>query len=406
MKIVQKKLSEIKLAPYNPRKISKEEKEKLKRSLSEFGYVDPIIYNKRNMFVIGGNQRLTVLRELAREDPERWDIKYEMVEEDLDDDREKALNVALNKISGEWDFPKLKELLVELDTGAFDIEITGFSLDEIKSFVDYAVDASDDGFDVDEAEKKIDKPKTVRGDVYILGNHRLMCGDGTSNEDVRTLLDGRKANMIFTDPPYNVGYVNTKNKKYTSHQSGKHESIINDEMSPEEWRKFNLTLAEIMIEFCSGDMYVWGAPGPDGMRQRLAFIDAGIHWSATIVWKKHAFVMSRGNYQRMYEPCFYGWKNKSSFVAGRNKTEVWEVDRPMRSELHPTMKPIELCAIGIANSSSFGDSVLDLFGGSGSTLIACEQLKRDCMMMEISEKYCDVIIKRWEEFTGKTAVKR
>lgn len=406
MNIVQKKLSEIKLAPYNPRKISKEEKEKLKRSLSEFGYVDPIIYNKRNMFVIGGNQRLTVLRELAREDPERWDVKYEMVEEDLDDDREKALNVALNKIGGEWDFPKLKELLVELDTGAFDIEITGFSLEEIKGFVDYTTDASDDGFDVDEAEKNIDKPKTVRGDVYILGNHRLMCGDGTSKEDVKTLLDGRNAHMIFTDPPYNVGYVNTKNKKYTSHQSGKHESIINDEMTQEEWLKFNLKLAEIMIESCSGDMYVWGAPGPDGMRQRLAFIDAGIHWSATIVWKKHAFVMSRGNYQRMYEPCFYGWKNKSSFVAGRNKTEVWEVDRPMRSELHPTMKPIELCAIGIANSSKSGDRVLDLFGGSGSTLIACEQLKRDCLIMEISEKYCDVIVRRWEEFTGKKAVKR
>lgn len=406
MKIVQKKLSDIKLAPYNPRKIAKEEKEKLKRSLIEFGYVDPIIYNKRNMFVVGGNQRLTVLRELAKEDPERWDIKYDMVEEDLDEEMEKALNLALNKISGEWDFPKLKELLVELDTGAFDIEITGFSLDEIKSFVDYAVDASDDGFDVDEAEKQIDEPKTKRGDVYILGNHTLMCGDATNKEDVKTLLNGRKANMVFTDPPYNVGYVNTKNKKYTSHQSGKHKSIINDEMTQEEWVKFNLALVEVMTEFCDGDLYVWGAPGPDGMRQRIAFIDAGLHWSATIVWKKQAFVMSRGNYQRMYEPCFYGWKKKSSFVAGRNKTEVWEVDRPMRSELHPTMKPIELCAIGIANSSNSGDSVLDLFGGSGSTLIACEQLKRDCMMMEISETYCDVIIRRWEEFTGKTAVKR
>jgi len=237
VKIVQRKLSDVKLAPYNPRKISPEEKEKLKRSLSEFGYVDPIIYNKRNMFVVGGNQRLTALRELAKEDPEKWNIKYDMVEEDLDDDREKALNVALNKIGGEWDFAKLKELLVELDTGAFDIEITGFSFDEIKSFVDYTTDASDDGFDVDEAEKQIDEPKTVRGDVYILGNHTLMCGDGTSKEDVRTLLNGRKASMIFTDPPYNVGYVNPNNKKYTSHQSGKHKAIINDEMTQEEWRK-------------------------------------------------------------------------------------------------------------------------------------------------------------------------
>lgn len=401
MKIAQRKLSEVKLAPYNPRKIDKDEKEKLRRSLVEFGYVDPIIYNKRNMFVIGGNQRLTVLRELAKEDPDRWDTKYDMVEEDLDDDKEKALNIALNKISGEWDIPKLKELLIEIDTGAFDIEITGFSLDEIASYMDYFTETSEDDFDAEKAEKEIEEPKTKRGDVYVLGNHRLMCGDSTNREDVKTLLDGSKANMIFTDPPYNVGYVNPNNKKYTSHQSGKHKAIINDEMSEEDWIKFNKNLAGIMADSCNGDIYVWGAPGPDGMRQRLAFIESGFHWSATIVWKKNAFVMSRGNYQRMYEPCFYGWKDKSSFTAGRDKTEVWEVKRPTRSELHPTMKPVELCGIGIANSSHVGDSVLDLFGGSGSTLIACEQLGRKCLMMEISERYCDVIIKRWEEFTGK-----
>lgn len=406
MKIVHKKLSEVKLAPYNPRKIGVNEKQRLKRSLMEFGYVDPIIYNVRNRFVIGGNQRITVLRELAREDPEKWDVKYEMVEEDLDEDMEKALNIALNKISGEWDIPKLKDLLVELDTGAFDIEITGFDLEEIGRYIDYNPEVSEDSFDIDTEQEKIKEPQTERGDVYILGDHRLMCGDALEQDDVDTLLDGEKANMVFTDPPYNVSYVNTKNKKYTSHQSGHHKAIINDEMSDEDWKKFNINLANIMISSCTGDLYVWGAPGPDGMRQRIAFIDSGLHWSATVVWKKNAFVMSRGNYQRMYEPCFYGWRIKSSFVAGRDKTEVWEVNRPTKSDLHPTMKPIELCGIGIANSSKIGDKVLDLFGGSGSTMIACEQLKRSCYMMEISELYCDVIVKRWEEFTGKTALKR
>lgn len=240
------------------------------------------------------------------------------------------------------------------------------------------------------------KPRTKPGTLYELGEHRLVCGDAFAEKDLVRLLVGG-ADMVFTDPPYNVDYGSSKNPKH------KIRKIAGDARGREDWTAFNTTLARILKTQCRGDVYLWGASGPEGMRQRLTLVDAGAHWSATIIWKKQQLVLSPAKYQRIYEPCFYGWFGKSSYRGDRTQVEVWEIDRPHDSPLHPTMKPVALCGRGIANSSREGATVLDLFGGSGSTMIACEELGRRCRMMEIEPGYCDVIVDRWERFTGRKA---
>jgi DNA modification methylase len=255
--------------------------------------------------------------------------------------------------------------------------------------------------DIDERANLVpeidDSPaKTKRGEIFQLGRHRLMCGDSLKAEDVTKLMGKEKADLVFTDPPYNVDYGASKN-----HPTWKIRSITNDSMSDSDWIKFNQALIDIIkANYQGGDIYVWGASGPAGMRQRLAFIDGGFHWSATIIWKKQQLVLSPAKYQRLYEPCFYGWLKKSNYRGDRKQTEIWEANRPVASDLHPTMKPVELCARGIVNSSKPDQIVLDLFLGSGSTLIASEISDRVCYGMEIDPKYCDVIIQRFSKFTG------
>ena len=205
--------------------------------------------------------------------------------------------------------------------------------------------------------------------------------------------------MIFTDPPYNVDYGVSKNPKH------KIRTIENDKQSPKEWESFCKAIFENFKRFNTGDIYMWGASGPEGMRMRLWLTEMGCHWSATIIWKKQQLILTPANYQRMYEPCFYGWFDKSTYNKDRKQTEVWELDRPLNSKLHPTMKPVDLCLKGIKNSSKPNDVILDLFGGSGSTLIACEYSERICYMMELDPKYIDVIIQRWEKLTGQKAEK-
>jgi DNA modification methylase len=384
-------LSKLKPAQYNPRKdLTPDDPEyiKLKKSILEFDLVEPIIWNKKTGNVVGGHQRLKILKELKKK-------KTQVVVVDLPQAREAALNVALNKISGEWDYPKLKDLISEIDTGDFDIEITGFDLDELQHLFDYQKDGLTDE---DEIPEQV-KPKTKSGDLFQLGDHRLLCGDATKKEDVERLMGGHKADMVFTDPPYNVNYGISKNPRH------KIRNLVGDNQTTNKWVEFNKSLVEIFKEYNCGDIYVWGASSPDGMRQRLIFYDNGIHWSATIIWKKQQLVLSPAKYQRKYEPCFYGWLNKSSYSGDRTQTEVWEVDRPLNSKEHPTMKPVELCSKGIINSSKTHEVVMDLFGGSGSTMIACEKLNRHCYMMEIDPHYCDVIIQRWENFTGNKVKK-
>lgn len=385
MQIEKKKVSDLKYAPYNPRKIDDKELAKLKRSISEFGYVEPIVWNKRSGFVVGGNQRLKALRELEIEE-------VDAVVVDLDDAKEKALNVALNKISGEWDFIKLKDVLTDIDTGDFDIELTGFDLDEIADLITFDKEPEEDDFDADAAIEEIEEPKTKRGDIYLLGKHRLMCGDSTVKEDVEKLMDGKKADMVFTDPPYGVNYDGgTK---------------LRNKLAGDDTTDLYEPCCKMARDFSTNEaaLYLWHA-GVKGIAAAAAAAAADWVIRCEIVWNKnHAqFGALSAQYKQKHEPCYYCYKKGKTvnWCGPKNEVTVWDVDRALVNEYHPTQKPVELAKRAIQNHKA--DLVLDLFGGSGSTLIACEQLNRICYMIEIDERYCDVIVKRWEEYTGKKA---
>jgi len=305
-----------------------------------------------------------------------------------DEKKEKELNLWLNKNLGEWDM----DLLANLDEDLLkDVGFTSEELDKI-----FQLDVEPDADNVPEVRETNIKI----GDMFQLGEHRLLCGDATQRIDVERLMNGQKADMVFTDPPYNVDYGASKNPRH------KIRNLVGDKQSTPQWVDFTQKLIENIKLFCKGgDCYIWGAPSPEGMRQRLQFCDNGFHWSATIVWKKNRLVLTPAKYQRLYEPCLYGWFDKSSYCGTRKNVELWEYDRPTSSENHPTMKPILLCEHGIFNSSSREDIVLDLFLGSGSTLIACERLNRKCYGMEIDPVYCQVIIDRWEQYTNQKSNK-
>jgi DNA modification methylase len=384
--IEQVNINDLIPAEYNPRKGSPKQYDELKKSMERFGMVDPIIVNKaeeRKNIIIGGHFRYKVARDIGLQ-------SVPVVYIDVPDlKKEQELNLRLNKNTGEFDF----DLLANIDEQLLvDVGFTSEELDRIFQINndekdDVVPEVQDNEFDV------------KRGDIWKLGNHRLMCGDSTNAGDVALLMDGKRSGMIHTDPPYNVDYGVSKNPRH------KIRTIENDKQSPEEWENFCKSLFQIFKDFNDGDIYMWGASSGEGMRMRLWLIESGCHWSATIIWKKQQLVLSPAKYQRIYEPCFYGWFNKSSFVGDRKQTEVWEIDRPLDSKLHPTMKPVELCQKAILNSSEREQIVLDLFLGSGSTLIACEKTARICYGMEISEHYCSVIIKRWQDFTGQKAEK-
>lgn len=375
----KRKISDLKPAAYNPRRMTKEQAEDLDRSLAKFSLADPIVINKNNT-IIGGHQRINILKSKNIEE-----VDVRIPDRLLNEKEEKELNLRLNKNLGEWDI----ELLGKIDEET--LKIVGFSNDELDDI--FNIDLKTDEKEDDVPDKR--KTDIKLGDVFQLGDHRLMCGDAKKRDDVAHLMGDEKADMIHTDPPYNCDYGASKKEGS--------KNIENDKQSADEWAQFCQDCFKNMKEFNNGDIYMWGAPGPDGMRMRLWLIDMGCHWSATIVWKKQQLVLSPAKYQRMYEPCFYGWFGKSTYGADRKQTEVWEVDRPHKSDLHPTMKPVELCERPLLNSSKWNDIVLDLFGGSGSTLIACAKVNRRCRMMELDPGYCQVIIDRWEAYVGQTA---
>ena len=374
-------------ADYNPRKDLKPgdaEYEKLKRSIKEFGYVEPIIWNKTTGNVVGGHQRLKVL--LADGVKE-----IDCVVVEFDSEKEKALNIALNKVSGEWDRDKLTALISDLQEEDFDVTITGFDLAEIDElFKDILQDGvKDDDFDVD---NELQKPAITKlGDLWLLGKHRLVCGDSTISDTYDLLMDGNMANLVVTDPPYNVDYQGAAGK------------IKNDNMDADKFYQFLLdafTLTErVMAKDAS--IYVFHAD-TEGLNFRKAFSDAGFYLSGTCIWKKQSLVLGRSPYQWQHEPILFGWKKKGkhAWYSDRKQSTIWEFDKPRKNSDHPTMKPVPLVAYPILNSSLTGCVVLDPFGGSGSTLIACEQTDRVCYTVELDEKFCDVIVKRYIEQVG------
>ena len=374
-------------AKYNPRKDLQpgdEEYEKLKRSIEQFGYVEPVIWNKTTGNVVGGHQRLKVLADMGEKE-------VECVVVELDAAREKALNVALNKISGEWDKDKLALVIADLQVADFDVSLTGFDADELDDlFKDKVMDKiHDDDFAVD-AELK-EPVVTKNGDVWTLGRHRLLCGDSTKPETMETLMSDKKANLVVTDPPYNVNYKGSAGK------------IKNDNMKDEAFYDFLLAAFKNMEAVMADDasIYVFHSD-TEGLNFRRAFKEAGFYLSGCCIWKKQSLVLGRSPYQWQHEPVIFGWKKtgKHQWYAGRKETTIWEFDKPKKNADHPTMKPVPLLAYPIMNSSLTNCIVLDPFGGSGSTLIACEQANRICCMVELDEKYCDVIVKRYIEQVG------
>ncbi|MBQ3194047.1 MAG: DNA modification methylase [Oscillospiraceae bacterium] len=387
MIIEKKNAADLLPADYNPRKDLQPgdpEYEKLKRSLQQFGYVEPVIWNKATGRVVGGHQRLKVLQDIGI-------TEVDCVVVDIPEDQEKALNIALNKISGDWDNDKLALLIEDLQGADFDVSITGFDPAEIDDlFKDSIKDGvKEDTFDVD---AELEKPTTTKtGDIWQLGRHRLICGDSTKTDTFDLLMAGVKANLVITDPPYNVNYEGSAGK------------IKNDNMGNDAFYKFLLDAFTQMHAVMADDasIYVFHAD-TEGLNFRRAFADAGFYLSGCCIWKKQSLVLGRSPYQWQHEPCLYGWKKngKHQWYTGRKETTIWEFDKPKRNGDHPTMKPIPLLAYPIMNSSMSNSVVLDPFGGSGSTLIACEQTDRICYTVELDEKFCDVIVKRYIEQVG------
>ena len=376
-------------ADYNPRKDLKPgdpEYEKLKHSIEQFGYVEPVIWNKTTSRVVGGHQRLKVLIDMGI-------AEVECVVIEMNEEKEKALNIALNKISGDWDKDKLMLLIADLQGADFDVSLTGFESAELDALFKDSLKNGihEDDFDVDE---ELQKPAlTKQGDVWKLGKHRLVCGDSTKEETFNALMDGKLANLVVTDPPYNVNYEGTAGK------------IKNDNMGNEAFYDFLLSAFQNAEAAMAKDasIYVFHAD-TEGLNFRKAFSEAGFYLSGTCIWKKQSLVLGRSPYQWQHEPVLFGWKKsgKHNWYADRKQTTIWEFEKPKKNADHPTMKPVALVAYPILNSSLSNCIVLDPFGGSGSTLIACEQTDRICHTIELDEKYCDVIVKRYIEQVGSS----
>ena len=390
MTIEKLRLEALKPAEYNPRKDLKPgdpEYDKLKRSIEQFGYVEPVIWNKTTGHVVGGHQRLKVMLDLGFTD-------VECVVVEMDETKEKALNVALNKISGDWDKDKLALVIADIQASDFDVSFTGFDESEIADlFAETAKgEAHDDDFDTDAALKE--KPFVEPGDVWTLGRHRLICGDSTKAETFEALMDGKRANLCVTDPPYNCDY-----------EGGTGMKILNDKMPAEKFKAFLLAaFTGIFNSLVDGGSFYAFHSDAEKVNFFEAAVEAGFHYSTTCVWVKNSLVIGRMDYQMRHEPVLYAFKDtaKHKWYSDRKQTTVWEFDRPTKSKLHPTMKPIPLIAYPIQNSSAPNGIVLDPFGGSGSTLIACEQTDRICFTSELDSAYATVIVKRYIEQVGNS----
>ena len=400
IQIEQLPIDELRPDPANPRRISDQELETLTRSISEFGLIDPIIARREDKMVIGGHQRLLAARKLGYK-------TVPVVLTDLTVEQAHLLNIALNKISGSFDQELLARLLKELqETPNIDLSLSGFEDDELKKLLK-SLNAREkkerlESFDLDEAIKAAQSsPVAKPGDIWLLGEHRLACGDSTDREAVQRLIGQSKAAMTFTDPPYNVNYGETMKDKLRKNSN----KIINDNLG-DAFEPFLEKACKNMLEFTDGAVYICMSSSELHTLQK-AFIAAGGHWSTFVIWAKNTFTMGRSDYQRQYEPILYGWREGVShyWCRDRDQGDVWQVDKPSSSPLHPTMKPLALIERAIQNSSQAGDKVLDTFLGSGSTLIACERTGRICYGMELEPLYVDIARMRWEAFSGERAKK-
>lgn len=386
--------------PANPRRIPDDELDSLTRSMRTYGLVQPIVARKEDKTVVGGHQRLVAARRLGLDE-------VPVIYVDLSEEDAHLLNLALNRISGDWDEQLLARLLADLKADIdLDLSLSGFSEDEITGFIK-KLEAREKAervevFDIDEAiDAATKEPRTKPGDLWLLGDHRQLCADATDASNYERLLDGRQATLLFTDPPWNVAIGTDTNPRHRQRRG-----LANDDLDPEDFRSFLASFAMAVTPHLGGDAYVvLGAKEWPTLDSVLR--DAGLRWASTIIWVKDTFVLGQSHFHRRYEPIWRGWleNGTSSFQGRRDLDDVWELPRPNRSPHHPTTKPVELVERAIEASSASGDLVLDPFMGSGSTLIAAERTSRVGAGVELDPVYCDVIVARWEAFTGMTAEK-
>jgi len=375
-----------KLVPYarNARTHSKEQIAQLRSSLREFGFVSPVIIDS-DYNIIAGHGRVAAAKE------EGYKTVPCVFAENLTEAQKRAYILADNRLAmnAGWDEQMLAVELSDLQADAFDVSLLGFTDAELNKLSGAAENVKEDDFNVDEELKKpaVTKP----GDLWLLGNHRLVCGDSTKADTFALLMDGKLANLTVTDPPYNVNYEGSAGK------------IQNDNMADDKFYQFLFDAFTNTEKAMAQDasIYVFHAD-TEGLNFRRAFSDAGFYLSGTCIWKKQSLVLGRSPYQWQHEPILFGWKKagKHEWYSDRKQSTIWEFDKPKKNADHPTMKPVTMLAYAILNSSMSNCIVLDPFGGSGSTLIACEQTNRICYTIELDEKYCDVIVKRYIETKG------
>jgi DNA modification methylase len=391
MESIKTKLSDIKLNPNNPRLIKDDKFTKLVQSIKDFPEmldIRPIVVNS-DMVILGGNMRFKACKEAGLKEVPI------IIADSLTEEQQREFLIKDNTSGGEWDF--------EMLANEWDVEqLEEWGLD-VPNFDSEVLEAEEDDFDATPPEE----PITVLGDLYEIGEHRLLCGDSTDSDAVAKLMDGEKADMVFTDPPWNVNYGAVKEGNAMGY---KPRTIMNDSMSTGDFKDFMGSAFAMMAMYSKKGCptYVvmsaqeWG-------NLMLALHENDYHWSSTIIWNKSHLVMSRKDYHTKYEPIWYGWLDgapRLCQVEDRKQSDVWDIDRPTKSELHPTTKPIALIEIALNNSSKIGNLIFELFTGSGSTMVASHQLKRKCYGMELDPKYCDVIVKRMIKLDPTLVIKR
>ena len=379
-----------KLVPYarNARTHSKEQIAQLRASLREFGFVSPAVIDSEYNILVG-HGRIQAARE------ENYETVPCVFAENLTEAQKRAYILADNQLAlnAGWDEEMLSVELADLQSSAFDLSLLGFSEDELQKLMNGDADKNieDDDFDLSAALEKASFVE--KGDIWTVGRHRLMCGDATSADDVNTLMDGKSANLILTDPPYGVSFKASDGL-----------TIQNDSLKGEEFYNFLLAAFRNMADHLEkgGAAYVFHAD-TEGLNFRKAFIDAGFHLAGVCIWVKNSLVLGRSDYQWQHEPVLYGFlqNGKHAWYSDRKQTTIWNYDKPKRNKDHPTSKPLDLLGYPINNSTQENSVVVDTFGGSGSTLMACEQLNRTCFTMELDPKYASVILRRFVENTSK-----
>lgn len=387
-----------KLMPYarNARTHSDDQVAQIAASIAEFGFTNPILAGSDGI-IVAGHGRLAAAQKLG------LDVVPVVVLDHLSATQRRALVIADNRIAENagWDDAMLRIEIATLQDDDFDVSLTGFDVDALAELMAGDEPDNDGQSDEDAVPEVGETPISRPGDVWIMGSHRLLCGDSTVAESYDVLLQGSPVDMVFTDPPYNVNYANSAKDK----MRGKDRAILNDNLG-DGFYDFLLAALTQMVTHCRGGIYVAMSSSELDVLQS-AFRAAGGKWSTFIIWAKNTFTLGRADYQRQYEPILYGWPEGAQrhWCGDRDQGDVWNIKKPQKNDLHPTMKPVELVERAIRNSSRPGNVVLDPFGGSGTTLIAAEKSGRVARLIELDPKYVDVIVRRWEDFTGKQAIR-